>query len=298
MNMRILVIMFMVYSAYTQAFIVPSTYECIDEVRVVLYNDETSEIITTSDIKPGLEGKPRTLKDIVIERCMVHDAQRLHITVSDEELDRHLGNLQKEQGLNRDMLAGLFKELGYAQYEDGRQAVRERMMIDQIMEYRVRTSALLDINKADAQTFYEKFPAEEKATFSLVQAYIPSYTMNREQIEESMQKGTFPDTITWSDVFTITEDELAQDRLFIKDRAPGSIVDVEYFDDGCEVTKLVAKTAQRIVPFEEKADEVLDLLRRQKFAQAIDDYYARLLKESLLVFTHPQDKQAVFDGIE
>lgn len=270
-----------------------SRYELVDEIRVTIYHAGGTEIITTSDIRKGLDGQQRGLRDIVLDELVAIDAVKMHIIITDEEIDRFLASMQKEQGMSREMFMRLFKELGFETYEEGREALRKKQMIDQILEYRVRTSKLLQIEHDEAEAYYNEHPVVEKAAYTLVQAYVPKDKVSKEEFNEAMKDGSIIEKALWTEPFTIAEDELADDRKFLKDAVIGSLVEVEEFEDGYELTRLLAKKEARCVPFAEKEEEILDIMRRERFERVLDEYYNKLLNNAHMRFAHEEDRKLV-----
>ncbi len=166
-------------------------------------------------------------------------------------------------------------------------------MIDQILEYRVRTSKLLQIEHDEAEAYYNQHPVVEKAAYTLVQAYVPKDKVSKEEFNEAMKDGSIIEKALWTEPFTIAEDELADDRKFLKDAVIGSLVEVEEFEDGYELTRLLAKKEARCVPFAEKEEEILDIMRRERFERVLDEYYNKLLKNAHMRFAHEEDRKLV-----
>ncbi len=88
-----------------------SRYELVDEIRVTIYHAGGTEIITTSDIRKGLDGQQRDLRDIVLDELVAIDAVKMHIIITDEEIDRFLASMQKEQGMSRECLCDCLRSL-------------------------------------------------------------------------------------------------------------------------------------------------------------------------------------------
>ena len=69
----------------------------MDGTIATAYNPEGNIVVKLSDIIFS-GGKPRTLKDILFEELALRDAKKLHVEVSDEDVDRYLAMLQKQTG--------------------------------------------------------------------------------------------------------------------------------------------------------------------------------------------------------
>ena len=68
----------------------------VNEIVAIVYSIEANEPILLSDLQAGIDGQPKTLKDVVLERLILLDARKYKITVTDEEIDRFLAQLLKQ----------------------------------------------------------------------------------------------------------------------------------------------------------------------------------------------------------
>jgi hypothetical protein len=75
----------------------------IDKIDAVIFGEEGVEIVTKSEVdRPGLEGGARTLDGVVLERLMYLDAKKYKMLPSEEDVDKHLEGLQRENNLSQD----------------------------------------------------------------------------------------------------------------------------------------------------------------------------------------------------
>lgn len=269
----------------------------IDEIRVIVYHQGGSELILSSDIRPSLEGRPRTLRDIVLQRLMVLDAESLHITITNEDAERFLGELQKMNGLSRDAMLEVFRELGYS-YEEGLEQLRYRQMIEQILDIRIRTNKRLIVQRSDVEGYDKEHPVFEEAVYVLQQVCLPAQTdEERAALLEKEFSEKEIDCFAWEEPFEIQERDLAEDKRFIADAHNGALVFRDNVEEGVELTRLVSKKERRKVELEEHFDEVSEIIARQRFETLYKEYEQSLFEKASLRFNRPEDKQEVL-GIE
>lgn len=262
-----------------------------DEILVVIYYPKGRAVITRSDIKPGLDGSPRTLRDIVLEMLMVIDKIMLH-GEDEGDIERYLVQLQKQHGLSRVALEALFTQLGYT-YEEGREELRRKNMIDAAIDFRVRQDKHMLVSEQEVKDFCEKNPVYSPMTFVLQQAYVSYDDMPADQLAQALKDPVLLDKITWEEPFEISEQDLAEDKQFIKTAPIGSIVEQEPDDEGVEITRLIERQEPQQRSFDERRDAVELDLRKERYYTLLHDYQNKLLREAHMSFAHQSDKDAV-----
>ncbi len=93
--------------------------EVLDQIVAIIYHVEGNELVLDSDRFGALDGKPKSLREIVIEKLMLLDARRHKISVPEETLDRFIGQLLKNNGWSRFELIDFLEKRGYS-FEEGR----------------------------------------------------------------------------------------------------------------------------------------------------------------------------------
>lgn len=256
----------------------------VDEILASIYHPEGNEIVLLSDLI-GIDGQERTLQDIVLERLMVLDARRYKVVVADEELDRFLANLQKQNGWTRNDFIMFLDERGYS-FEEGRELLRAKQMVNQMIDHKVRTDKRMSISREQAQSYYEASPEYEEASYTLDIAYVPTSQYNREQLEKMSKSHKLPDDIHFDEAFTLKANELPEDRRFVEHKTVGDIVLIEPVADGHELTRLVAKSKAETVPFD--FQRVASRMRQERFKQVLEDYQKELLAHARIKYARPE----------
>jgi hypothetical protein len=255
----------------------------VDEILAVLYHPEGNGIVLLSDLTASLDGQEKSLKDVIIERLMVLDALKYKITITEEELDRFLAQLQKQNGWTRNDLILFLDEHGYS-YDDGRELLREKQMVNQIIDYKVRSDKRMMISREDALAYYNEHPDITEATYTLDIAYVPFSQYDQKNIDTFLKSKKVPQDIVWDEPFVLKESELAEDRKFIAKEKTGTIVLVEKMEDGYELTRLVEKTEAVTIPFEDSYAKIVAQMRQEQFQHVLKDYHNELLAGAKIKF--------------
>lgn len=264
----------------------------IDEIVAILYHPGGTDIVLRSDLKKSLDGRPFSLRDILTQRLMVLDAQSMNITISQDDAERFLGELQKMNHLTRDEMIAAFADQGFS-YQEGIEQLRRRQMVEQIIDLRIRSDKTLMITKQEVAAFDEQNPQFDEATFTLAQAFIPAATWAARAKQLAWSDAELS-ALVWGEPFVIRESELADDKRGLADAAIGGVVDTVDVGDGAEITRLLAKTPRRRYTVDERYTEIATALFNERFMRLLHEYENKLLEETAIKFTYPEDQQQVF----
>ena len=251
----------------------------VDEIVAQVMSPEGNEIILFSDLIAGIDGQRKTLKELILEKLMVLDAKKYKIEVNEEELDRFLAQLLKQNSWSRSDFIMFLDEHGFT-YEEGRDMLRSRQMTNQVIDYRVRSDKRMIVNREEAFQHYKAHPEVEEATYTLSIAYAPFATYAQDKLDALLKDDKTPENLLWDEPFTLKASELADDRKFIADRAVGSIVLVDKLEDGYELTKLVETTPAKELPFDDQYHMIVSKIRAERFETVFEGYRKELLEEA------------------
>ncbi len=257
----------------------------VDETVVVIDYMGNAVLILFSDLmKPGIDGKPPALRDIIFEHLMVLDAQRLKVTVGEDDIDRFLSHLQKANNLTRDQIMTLFKtELGFTSDEEIRNQLKRKQLIETILEERVKRHTI--VSQQDIEAYWNEHYKEE-ATYTLKQVFIPTAAKTPEEINDAVKRAALEDSLNWGEPFTLKDHELAEDKRFITTKNVGDVIDIEHVTNGIVVTRLDVKVDAHVPPFDKKHyDEIASTLRRELFEKLLKEYQTLLLSQARITYT-------------
>ncbi|HAU30688.1 MAG: hypothetical protein UV79_C0017G0004 [candidate division TM6 bacterium GW2011_GWF2_43_17] len=268
--------------------------ELTDEILAVIYHADAAEVVTLSDIRrPMLGGGFATLKDKVLEELMIIDAQTLGISVTREDAEDFMAKLQKTRGIPRSEMLRMFEEFGYS-LEEGLEALRRRQIIEQIVDFRVRSDKRMVVQKEEMVTYLEEHPRYDDALLVLEQVAVPA-----DQDKGDAWTPTELDSLSWEEPFEVRESELPADKQFVLNEPLGKLVGREVTDEGIELTRLVEKYDRALIPVESRLDEAAMVLGQQRFITVMTDYQKMLLDRALIRFSHESDRLEVLgDGVQ
>lgn len=264
----------------------------IDKILAIIYHPEGNSIILQSDLRPSLSGVPKTLNDIIFERLMVLDAENLKIVVTDSDVDRHLALVQKQFKLSKEDTIELFKQIGLT-YDKARETLKNDLKIQKVLDYRVKNKVIID--KKKIEEYYDKNPVYEPATFTFVQSFVSfegrSPALTKIKIERAIESNEIDKEVVWGETLTLREDQIAQDKAFIKDLVINRPTIVNVFDNGLSLIKLLSKTASKLVPLKDREAEIYNILGQKEFESILQEYKKKLISLAPIKFTNNEDKK-------
>ncbi len=247
----------------------------IDTIQTVIYGTEGTEIVTLSDVnKPSLGGGLRTQDEIVFERLLVLDAERLHAMPSEEETDKTINTICRENGLTKEEFEQVARGAGYTP-ESAREQFRNMHAANKMMDYKVRSR--LVVPKSEVEAYCKEHPEFTTPEYQLEYTFTPESSFKTPQEQErelnEFASGTrMIPNIQWSDPFWVAEADIAADYQFITQLKLGEIKVHFTPGKGFELYKLVDSKPAREKTAEERYFDVADILRQPRAQQLMDEY--------------------------
>ena len=271
----------------------------VDEIRCIVYTPDGPRIKLSSDVKPNLDGRPRTLREVVCEELMVCEAERYHITVTPEDVERYMDELRKNNNMTRFGMEKVMEEMNYS-YVEGLEQLQRRQMTEQLLDGRVRSDKRFMIPRTEAAAFDDEHPLFEEGVYTLAEVLVADPAALKKDFSAAELKA-----LPWEEPFEVKESDLAESMRFVTDAPVGNIVVREAVAGGVELTRLVAKKPRRRVGLEDVVDprtkktlydKIVEVMRMQRYEKILKEYQDELLQKSAIRFTHPQDKIFVLEG--
>lgn len=269
----------------------PANAYLLDTVEAVVFGQEGTKIITRAELeRPSLDGRFRTLDDLVYENLMILDAQRFKMVLDEDMIDKHLAAVQRENNLKPDDLKNIFNAAGYTQ-EDGRRQFGVISIINQLLDFKIRSRLI--VPEKEVVAYYNANPEMQDASYYIQRAFIP-FAYDRSTQEQQAEIQRFLDDniglveIDWQEPFWIEEAELAQSMKFITTMEVGCIGELKETEEGFELFKLVEKKPARALSLEERYRTIAELLRRPRYEQLLTEYKKQLMDGASVTYLTAQ----------
>jgi hypothetical protein len=289
MKMHIVVLLLFVSSMICtdQNGIDTSNLVLLDQIEVVIYGQEDVEIITKSDIdRPSLSGGFRTKEEIIFEREVLLDAKKHHLPQDDASIDAYLTQVQREYNLSEKDVENIFTSSGYT-IEEGRMQLQMLQTVNTMLDIKIRSNLI--VPRKDVEQYYKNNPVVIEATYTLERAFVTqSKKMSPEAQYNVLVKyaktGKGVSGIVWGEPFTVNHSDIAENKQFIYIMEPGQISLPQEVAGGFEMFRLIEKTPETVRSLEESYREIVDILRRPKYEELMENYRQMLFKNASIVY--------------
>lgn len=264
----------------------------VNEVLVVIYHSEGTAAIVASDMRPGLDGRMLTLREVILNKLMEFDALYHKIMVTPEQAEQYIENIQKQNHLSRKAVEDLFREAGYT-YLEAREYLRTRQMIEQVVEFRVKSDKRMIVSREEVEARYKENPPRFEPVYTLAISFIPQEKLGKKGIDDYIKTLDLEKDILFDEPFELKESDIAPDRISITTKSVGYIVFTEPVEGGFEITRLIGKKEAGTVPFDDCYNELVTTMRKERLKAVFDSYYKLLLSQATLRFTHEEDAKVL-----
>jgi hypothetical protein len=248
--------------------------------------------ILASDVRPALDGHMQTLREVILNNLMQLDALYHKITVTRQEAEKYIENIQKQNRLSRKAVEELFIQAGYT-YAEALEYLRARQMIEQVVEFRVKSDKRMMVSRMQAEERYKENPPMVEAVYTLAIAFISQEQLGKKSLTEYLKTINLEKDVQFDEPFELKESEIADDRKAIITHKEGDIVFTEPVEGGFEITLLVKKEPAHVKPFDDCYMEIVTKMRQERLKEVFADYYKLLLSQATIRFTHPEDAKVL-----
>lgn len=249
--------------------------EVVDTIKAVIFGPDKTDIILLSDIaRPSIDGSMRSLEDRIFEKLVLQDAIKHKIMPSEEDIDRHLAAVMRENKIGEAQLREIFANAGYS-YQEGREQFGIMSAVNSMIEFKVRSG--LFVSQREVEDYYNKHPEIISAQYYLQRAVIPfsstmSHAEQADKIRASINSQKGAQQLTWTPPFWIDHGQIADDKEFIFSMNPGDVSEPVVTQEGFELFKLLDKKPEHVRTLDERYREISEILRQPKFQELLANY--------------------------
>jgi len=268
-----------------ESVVIPAGAYPIDRIEAVVFGTEATDIVTLSDVmRIGFDGKFHTKEDVIAERLIFQDALHYRITMNEEAVDEYMAKVAKSMGGTLDDIRIMFAQAGYT-YEEGRRQFAIMYANNQLIDHKIRSRLI--VPEHVVLEYYEANPIVKPASYMLERAFIPATPATHDQVKQDIEqfvktgKGMI---VTWYQLPEISQDDLAQDKQYLTKLKEGEIGAPQEINGGFEIFHLRSKVAAHPVPLEQRYRDIVEMLRRPKFDELLEEYKKELLSSASILY--------------
>jgi len=263
-------ILFLALPVFIQA-----EFMILDQGHTIVSGPVGDTMITHCDIfeKTSLEGKLIPLEQQINMEIIRQEVIADKMPLDDTAADKYIANIQKMHNLTTEDMEDLALQCNRT-LPEVKQLLNAQYTYDFFLYHKFRAH-LVPTDQAVEE--YCKEHPEIEPGYCVIQVAFADYAKDtkqriRDTIDEIVS-GKIEDTsvITWSDPIRVDINNLAEDKLFIKDLAVGQITVLDE-KSAFELYKLIEKSEEKLVPIESRKAMVIDLLNRQMYEDLLTNY--------------------------
>lgn len=265
----------------------PADAFLIDKIEAVVFAQEGAQVITKADTnKPSLDGRMRTLDELILESLMYLDAKRMKILPDEATIDKHLEAVQRDNNLTLSDLKNIFKASGYT-FEEGREQFGMISVVNQLLDYKIRSRLI--IPEKEVVAYFNAHPEKIERAYYIMRAVIPySYSQNKaaqqQEIEEFISSGQGLVKIDWQEPFWRNDSELPDTKRFLTTMNAGETSKPVAMADGFELFQLKEIRPESMRTLDDRYREIVDILRKPKYEQLFTDYKTQLTNNASVLY--------------
>ncbi|KKP36147.1 MAG: SurA domain-containing protein [candidate division TM6 bacterium GW2011_GWF2_32_72] len=261
--------------------------EIIDKALAIVYGTEGTKVITKSDVeRMGIDGKKRTLEDLIVDELNFMEAEKFKVVPKKEETEKFLKNIQKENKLSLDDIKKMFKAYGYT-YDEGLSWFEKMNAIRTLLDYKI-TSRLVVTDDAITE-YYNEHPKKIEAVYIIQKALVPfsdkkDPKLIKKEVDNFIATGKGLNDLKWGTDVELKASEISEQKKFVLEMMENQVAFSQETANGFELVRLKKKIEETSVPLKDRKIEIANILRMEKYESMLTEHNKKLLEESSVVY--------------
>jgi hypothetical protein len=249
-----------------------------DCIAAVVYTTENPIILTKRDFdRDSINGGKLSKDEVILQHIMAFHARVMYkMEVSEEVMEKYLQGIMDHHGISREQIKQMFAQVGYT-FEEGLDQLKMMYLVDNLLSYKIKSR--LVVTEEAIEKYYNDHPEYSTGLYTMQTGFIRSNDITEQQVSNwtKIQKTFEP--IEWSDAYSLQDDEISQDRSFIKQLEPQEFSALEEVAGGFEVVRFISKRAAVLKTLDERHKSISEKLRAPMFEKLFSEFKKELLKE-------------------
>jgi parvulin-like peptidyl-prolyl isomerase len=248
----------------------------LDTIVSIVSSPVGTEIITQSDVdRPTLFGQYRTLEDCELEKAILLEAKKHHISVDDAMIEAYLQSIQQAYNITREEIQGMFRQAGYSEHE-AREQLRSSQINNIILQREVYEN--ISVSRQDIELYYLDNPDYEKTSYLVQRAVI--IISSEESMNDIIAENT---QLNFSQPILLYEPDLSEQHQFVITMTEQEMRAILIDENTYEVIKLVEKNERRLKSLEERYDEIAVKVQKEQYETLFAQFKKRMIDSVSIV---------------
>jgi peptidyl-prolyl cis-trans isomerase SurA len=250
------------------------------------------------------EAERRILDQLIDEKLVNQEADRLTITISEREIDAAVKEMQNHNKLNDAQFAAVLADEGLSM-QKYREQLKGQMKKVRVIDQEIKSR--IQVSKEEIETYYEKhasdFNAEPEVRIQQIRLVIPPESSAGEIARIQARAESILSKIKGGEDFTSLVSLYSQDPSasaggdmgvfkrgellpaideYAFGMKPGEVSPVIRTEGGFHIVKVLARREPSALTEEERRAEVKDVLFSQKAEELFKEWIAKLRKKAYI----------------
>lgn len=243
----------------------------VNRIEVEIDGPAGVAVVTTLDVeRQQMLGAPQILDDVVFKHVKAQKAEKTGAIVTNDDILKYLRGATGDKNFSEEKMLEMGKPWSYT-LDEIYNELRTMYMSNMYADPAVRKALDREVTLADIKAYCDEHPLVEKATV-VIQLATLQFPLDQAKKIYDANKNSF----AWGEKIPLDVADIAEDKMFLLSIPVDSVY---FLQDGLQtrVYKVVERREEQVVPVEQRVEEVKQLLKEERFQQAL-----RASKDSLL----------------
>lgn len=251
----------------------------LDKIEAVVAEGDNFQVIAMSDIaKRDFDGAKHSLDDIINENLMDLVAQKLKISVDEDDINKYLQRIK----LSKEQIKAIARANGYYDLAEFYEQFKKMYRANQALGFKIQSELIFP--EEVLQQYCEEHPVVEEAIYTVEIATVP-FNGNKQEQRSQLEKfvaGDIHMNLLWGTPIELKEGEVSQQNDFLFTLPEGKIY-LKESSDGFDLFKMKALKPHRVVPLSERRQEILSAFKAEHYDEALERVYTALRQHALIL---------------
>ncbi len=257
--------------------VIQAEYFLLDKIDSIVCGPEqnTPIVVTDTNWKRDLTNKFIPLQKLIETEIVNQQMIVEKVMMEPDAAEKYIKSIQKQNNFSEADMSRWFDATGRT-YQEGLELLKSQYNNEYFLHHKFKSQ--LAPTEEEINAYYNDNPEFVDATIKLRAtraAYEPDDKDRlKEDLENMIQKELNKEDsgIEWSEPTVVIEEDIPEDKLFLRDMKPGEI---KLTDDGqgvFELYQILEYNPAALVPLEDRRTIIVDALNRKELEKMFADY--------------------------
>lgn len=260
--------------------VIQAEYFLLDKIDSIVCGPEqnTPIVVTDTTWKRDLTNKFIPLQKLIEKEIVNQQIIVEKVPIEPDAADKYIKSIQKQNNFSEADMSHWFNETGRT-FQEGLDLLKSQYNNEYFLHHKFKSQ--LAPTEDEIVAYYNDNPEFIDATIKLRATRVAYDGDNKENkaalrkdLEDMVQKEVDKQDsgIEWSEPTVVLQDDLPEDKLFLRDMKPGQIKLIDDEKDVFELYQLLEYNPAALVPLEDRRTIIIESLNRKALEKMFSDY--------------------------